>query len=143
MLVLPKSQRESDCHLRRSNSDNSNVVKFCKFVNPIYEDTFQTLNLQPLAPYVTRSLYAYIYNSLSFSRSWVGIPDNYRTVYWDLVQEEGTKSIVRKTVMFDKIKTSTNVKISLANNFSELWLVNISEGKYIVERIKEINDNTV
>ena len=82
----------------------------------------------------------HLYDTVAYCRAWVAIPDQFREVNWSVVKRQGVKVIVRKVVIFTRVNTSANVKLALCTDFSELWLVDISnKSKPIIERIDEIN----
>ena len=140
VLLLPaQKQKEASKPVINSSSDRA-LIEHCKKVNKQYERLFQTNDFRFLTPYISRALYVHLYNTVAYCRAWVGIPDQFREVNWSVVKRQGTKVIVRKVVIFTRVKTSANIKLALCTDFSELWLVDISNAtKPIIERIDEIN----
>lgn len=140
VLLLPAQETQrGPSNLTNVKSDSS-IIEHCKKVNKEYERLFQTNDFRYLAPYISRALYVNLYNTVAYCRAWVGIPDQFRKVDWSVVKRQDNKVIVRKVVLFTRVKTNANVKLALCTDFSELWLLDITnKGKPMVERIDEIN----
>lgn len=140
VLLLPAQKQREASNSDINSSNDRSLIEYCKKVNIQYERLFQTNDFRFLTPYISRALYVHLYNTVAYCRAWVGIPDQFREVNWSVVKRQGMKVIVRKVVIFTRVNTSANVKLALCTDFSELWLVDISnKSKPIIERIDEIN----
>lgn len=115
----------------------SKQKEFLQEADDAYAMTFRQLDMSHFAAYASRNMYMVVYKTLSYERPWAGISNKFKTTKWTLleVDEEGCFLALKETV-FDRVNVSKHLKLSVADDFKELWGVIVdSSGKYKIERI--------
>lgn len=105
------------------DSVSKDLVSFLNQVDTLYMQAYTTKSTRVLKSYISRdcavklSSSIFTYNTRHFGT------DKFRTTVWSIVKQEGAILLVRKDVTFDKVKIGKNVKMSVADNYSEHWVV--------------------
>lgn len=117
---------------------------FLESADEAYLLTFKQMDMSHFSKYASRTLYMTIYRSLTVERPWAGVSDKFKKTTWTLLEtaEDGS-FLASKMTTFDKVNVSRQLKLSVADDYKELWgVVRNSSGSYIVERITEDRGGT-
>lgn len=113
--------------------------EFLELADEAYLLTFKQLDMKHFAKYSSRQLYMNIYRSLTLERPWACVSDKFKKTTWSLIETEGDDFLATKETVFDKVNVSKQLKLSVADDYKELWGVSRNTiGEYIVERITEV-----
>ena len=114
--------------------------EFLENADEAYNLTFKTMDMRHFAKYSSRPLYMMVYNSLTLDRPWADVSNKFKKTTWTLLEidTDGNFLVSKKTV-FDKVSVSKQLKLSVADDYQELWGVVVKGPSYIVERIKEVS----
>lgn len=125
---------------RKKKKKESN--KFEEFLNTVdkeYMLAYATKSPQRLLQhYMSRKCIIKISQSIFSVGSRYFGAEKFRNTKW--IQEEviGNSIKVRKEVSFDKIKVAGSLRIEVADDYREEWMVLLDGDKYIVTDIKKI-----
>ena len=113
---------------------------FLKAADEAYLLTFKSKDMRHFAKFATRALYMVVYRTLSMERPWAGISDKFRETTWNLVElNQDGSFIASKSTTFDKVAVSKQLKLSVADDYTELWYVTTSSnGGLIVDKITNV-----
>lgn len=129
---IPSSNKKSyDRKLSKSQ------INFLNEADYNYTMTFKTLDMKYFSKYASRELYMSIYYTLSVERPWIGISDKFKHTTWKLLEvDENNNFLVQKTTTFDKVKITKQLKLSVADDYSEYWVIVCINNKMVVEKIQ-------
>lgn len=110
---------------------------FLEAADNAYILTFKQLDMSHFAKFASRQLYMTIYRSLTVERPWAGVSNKFKKTTWTLLEVDNNGNfLASKDTVFDKVNVSRQLKLSVADDYSELWgVVKNNTGEYIVERI--------
>lgn len=114
--------------------------EFLEEADAAYLLTFKQMDMTHFAKFASRTLYMTIYRSLTLDRPWAGVSDKFKKTKWTLIEtdKEG-RFLVQKETEFDKVNVSKQLKLSVADDYKELWGVSKSAtGDYVVEKITQV-----
>jgi hypothetical protein len=118
----------------------SNQKDFLERADEAYLLTFKQMDMSYFAKFASRNLYMMIYRSLTSERSWVGVSNKFKKVTWTMIEQDKEGSfLASKDTIFDKVNVSRQLKLSVADDYRELWgVIKSIDGNYTVERISEV-----
>lgn len=101
--------------------------------------TFQKHDMSYIARFVSRPLYMSLYNTLVYERPEAAISRDFKKTTWTkLFQNQDGSFAVKKSVTFDKVGVSKQLKLSVANDYSETWYVKREDEKFTLMSIEEV-----
>lgn len=114
---------------------------FLESADDAYALTFKQMDMSHFAKYASRPLYISIYRSLAVERPWVGVSNKFKKTTWTLINKDKNGNFeASKDTVFDKVNVSRQLKLSVADDYSELWNVTKNNaGDYIVDKITILN----
>lgn len=119
---------------------SSSQKGFLESADAAYLLTFKQMDMRHFAKYASRQLYMIIYRSLTLERPWAGVSDKFKKTTWTLIETNKQKDfLVQKETVFDKVNVSKQLRLSVADDYKELWGVTVNAaGDYVVEKITQI-----
>lgn len=116
-------EKESNQRLPR------HLIEFLNEADREYMKCFSLMTTRGLQPYVTRECAVAVSQSVfSIGSRYFGA-DKFRNTSWSLDDEEDEVLLVRKDVVFDRVKIGGDMRIGVADNYSEIWEVDMSNKK--------------
>lgn len=114
--------------------------EFLEKADYAYLLTFKTMDMAHFARYASRALYMTIYHSITLERPWAGVSDKFKKTTWELIEsDENGQFLAHKVTVFDKVNVSRQLKLSVADDYEELWgVVKNVAGEYVVEKIQQM-----
>lgn len=134
-------KKQSGNHpIKRLEEFKSNQFDFLILADCAYLMTFKQMDMAHFAKYASRQLYMKVYTTLSLERPWAGVSDKFKKTKWSLVESCDDSSFkASKEVVFDKVNVSKQLKISVADDYKELWHVfKKPTGDFVVESIIQL-----
>ena len=112
---------------------------FLEDADKAYTDTFKKLDMTGFAKYASRSLYMVVYRSLSYERPWASVSDKFKTTTWFMLDSNSDGSFsVKKETVFDKVRVSKDLKLSISNDIVEKWDIKVKSNKYYIDNIVQL-----
>lgn len=118
----------------------SSQKDFLESADAAYAMTFKQMDMSHFAKFASRPLYMDIYRSLTLERPWAGVSDKFKKTTWTLIETDKDGSfLASKETVFDKVNVSKQLKLSVADDYKELWgVVKNNTGDYVVEKISQM-----
>ena len=121
--------------LFKRSEDNNNLglpkhlIEFLELADKEYMRAFALKTTRGLQPYVTRECAVEVSQAVfSIGSRYFGA-DKFRKTTWSYAGEEDSITLARKDVVFDRIKIGGDMRIGVADNYSEIWEVDLSDKK--------------
>lgn len=113
---------------------------FLEEADEAYLLTFKQMDMAHFAKYASRQLYMVIYRSLTLERPWACVSNKFKKTTWMLIEAEQDGSFLcQKNTVFDKVNVSKQLRLSVADDYKEMWgVVRSSTGGYEVAKIAEL-----
>jgi hypothetical protein len=114
--------------------------EFLESADAAYLLTFKQMDMAHFAKYASRQLYMTVYRSLTLERPWAGVSDKFKKTTWILIETDSEGSFMtQKETVFDKVNVSKQLRLSVADDYNELWGVSKNAtGDYIVQKITQL-----
>lgn len=106
-------------------------ISFLNEADEEYIRAYSTKSTRRLKEYMTPDCLYKISNVIyGGSTRYFGVA-KFRNTTWEIVSENETLIDFRKDVVYDKVKVSPSLKINIADNYRELWTLNIKDMKVV------------
>lgn len=119
----------------KTDKISGKMVNFLNKVDEEYMLAYNTKTIRGLQEYISREC------GISVSQKIHGVGSRYfgaakfRNTKWQLQSKEGNSYTILKSVVFDKITVAGAMRMSVANDYQEIWVVNADDKKMIVTAI--------
>lgn len=114
------------------------LVDFLNDVDGKYMESYATKSTKKLRDVMSEDClykvasWIYQYNVRYFST------DKFRTTTWTKVGIQDGFDLIRKDVTFSKVKVAGDIRMGLADDYSEIWLVDCANSKRLVLDISSV-----
>lgn len=125
--------------LLRKKKDLKDYISFLDKVDEAYMQVFATKAVtRTLNSYMTRDLLVIMNRKvLGYGYRYFGAP-KFRKTSWTLLDLYEDKMRILKEVTFGKVKVSGGISISVASDYSEIWMLDYSGKVPMISGIEEV-----
>lgn len=112
--------------IKKKNTENT-LTTFLDTVDSEYMKAYTTRSIQILQKYVSRECALKISRVIGAYNSRYFGTERFRKTTWTILDNICDRLTIKKSVEFSKVKISGTVKMSVADNYEEIWIVDYSD----------------
>lgn len=119
---------------KESQTDNK-ITSFLNKVDKLYMSAFPLMSVKNIAPYLTEKCLVKLQKLVYSGDNYYFASEKMRDTTWTILNKSETSLSVRKEVTFSKIKLSRDYMVTAADNYTEVWSVDIIGDSYKISDI--------
>lgn len=114
------------------------LVQFLNTVDTLYMEAYTLKSAKDISKYLSRGCAQKLQSAVcSINARYFG-DEKFRHTTWSKEREEVDRTIILKTVVFDKVKIAGKLSINIATDYEERWYILTDNSKYVVDRIEGV-----
>lgn len=121
---------------KKKKADATNLdkkyIQFLSEVDAEYMRAFSTKSMRVLKNYLSRECAVELSSIIFAAGSRYFGADKFRTTQWTLLSSDNNVLTILKDVTFDKVKVAGSLYIEVADNYKEVWQLDVNQKDFVI-----------